>query len=86
MLVVSVVVGAGGGGAQQGHSGEGSEQQALHRVCWSGVRVLEMALGCLMCCGLATLGSEWSDSRGRAPDQVVRSVGCSAGGGGWVVS
>jgi hypothetical protein len=32
VLVVSVVVGAGGSGAQQGHSGEGSEQQALHRV------------------------------------------------------
>ena len=32
MFVVSVVVGAGGRCAQQGHSGQGSEQQALHLV------------------------------------------------------
>ena len=39
MLVVSVVVGANGRCAQQCHSGQGSEQQALHRVFGSPPRV-----------------------------------------------
>jgi len=30
--------------------------------------------------------AEQHDSQGRASDQTVRSVGSSAGGGGWVVS
>ena len=39
MLVVSVVVGANGRCAQQGHSSQGSEQQALHRVFGSALKV-----------------------------------------------
>ena len=39
MLVVSVVVGANGRCAQQCHSSQGSEQQALHRVFGSALRV-----------------------------------------------
>ena len=39
MLVVSVVVGAGGRSGQQGHRGPGGAQQALHRVFGSALRV-----------------------------------------------
>ena len=39
MLVVPVVVGAGGRSGQQGHRGQGGEQQALHRVFGSPPRV-----------------------------------------------
>ena len=39
MLVLPVMVGASGRCAQQGHSSQGSEQQALHRVFGSALRV-----------------------------------------------
>ena len=39
MLVVSLVVGANGRCAQQGHSSQGGKQQALHRVFGSALRV-----------------------------------------------
>ena len=39
MLMVPIVVGASGRCAQQGHSSQGSEQQALHRVFGGALRV-----------------------------------------------
>jgi hypothetical protein len=51
MLVVPVVVGAGGRCGEQGGSGEGGEQQALHWVLGSALRVWALCGGCLGCCG-----------------------------------
>lgn len=48
MLVVTVVVRAGGGCAQERHSGQGSEQQALHRVLGNGLTVWGQQVDCLV--------------------------------------
>ena len=45
MPVLAVAVGAGGRSGEQGHSGEGSEQQALHRVFGSALRVWALCGG-----------------------------------------
>jgi hypothetical protein len=51
MPVLAVAVGAGGRCGEQGGSGEDSEQQALHRVLGSALRVWALCGGCLGCCG-----------------------------------
>jgi hypothetical protein len=55
MPVLAVAVGAGGRCGEQGGSGEDSEQQALHRVLGSALRVWALCGGCLGCCG----GAVW---------------------------
>jgi hypothetical protein len=73
MPVPAVAVGAGGRCGEQGGSGEGGEQQALHWVLGSALRVWALCGGCLGCCGGAhepcgALGgclSDWRVSSGR---------------------
>ena len=64
MPVLAVAVGAGGRCGEQGHSGEGSEQQALHWVLGNALRVWALCGGCLGCFGGAhgpcgALGGRW---------------------------
>jgi hypothetical protein len=51
MPVPAVAVGAGGRCGEQGRSGEGGEQEALHWVLGSALRVWALRGGCLGCCG-----------------------------------
>ena len=51
MPVLAVAVGAGSRCGEQGHCGEGGEQQALHWVLGSALRVWALCGGCLGCCG-----------------------------------
>jgi hypothetical protein len=51
MPVPAVAMGAGSRCGEQGHSSQGSEQQALHWGLGSALRVWALRGGCLGCCG-----------------------------------
>lgn len=65
MAMLAVAVGVGGGAAQQGGCGEGKQQQTLHWLVGTALRLWAFSLLGMNCCGLLTSSVGWAGVPGR---------------------